>query len=52
MTCPGHSYKGHCKHVDAVAALLANAWLDERETVSDKHAEAEEKDAFYARHGI
>jgi hypothetical protein len=25
--CRGFAYAGHCKHVDAVRALVANAWL-------------------------
>ncbi len=39
-----------CKHIEAVRCLLTNAWLDadERETVRDIHAEAEEMDAYYA----
>lgn len=49
--CPGHTYargKG-CKHVDAVAALLANDWVDEVETVTDVAAGIEAKDAYYSR---
>lgn len=39
-----------CKHIEAVTALVSNNWLDgdDRETVSDRHADAEEKDAYYA----
>jgi len=43
-----------CKHMECVRSLLANRWLehDGRETVSDKHAEADEKDSYYAARGI
>jgi hypothetical protein len=43
-----------CKHIECVRSLLANRWLehDGRETVSDKHAEAEHRDAYYAARGI
>jgi hypothetical protein len=27
-TCKGHARHGHCKHVDAVAALIGNRWLE------------------------
>lgn len=27
-SCRGHERHGHCKHVDAVVALLENGWLD------------------------
>jgi hypothetical protein len=47
--CKGHTFAGHCKHVDA---LLANDWLDERETVADVAAEVEAKDAFYTSRGM
>lgn len=49
--CAGFTYgRGRlCKHIEAVHAMLANRWLeaDERETVSDPTAAAEEKDAYY-----
>lgn len=25
--CKGHEYHGHCKHVDAAYALIANNWI-------------------------
>jgi predicted nucleic acid-binding Zn finger protein len=52
--CKGFSYgRGKpCKHISALAALLENGWLDELETVSDRAAEIEEKDSYYAARGI
>lgn len=51
--CAGFTYgQGTpCKHVAAVRALVANDWLshDGRETVTDRHAEAEGRDAHYSR---
>jgi len=52
--CRGFVLGGkRCKHIEAVESLLANRWLDadDRETVTDIHAEAEEKDAWYASAG-
>lgn len=52
--CKGFSFgRGKaCKHITALAALIENGWLDEREAVSDKHAEADERDAYYTARGI
>lgn len=52
--CRGYVFSNGkpCKHIDAVACLLANRWLehDGLETVGDKHERADELDAYYAGH--
>jgi len=52
--CAGFSYgRGKaCKHIAALAALVENGWLDELETVSDRAAEVEAKDSYYAARGL
>lgn len=52
--CAGFTYaRGRaCKHIDAIDALLANDWMDEREAVADVAAEVEAKDAYYTARGI
>lgn len=50
--CRGFVLGGRrCKHIDAVESLLANRWLeaDERETVTDRAAEVEQMDQWYAQ---
>jgi hypothetical protein len=39
-----------CKHALAVHALFGNGWLDadDRETVGDRHDDADERDQWYA----
>lgn len=42
-----------CKHIDSVACLLANGWIDadERETVGDRYEDADERDGWYGNNG-
>lgn len=38
-----------CKHLTAVETLIGNGWLeqDERETVTDRDADVQEREAYY-----
>ena len=49
--CAGFSY-GRGKACKPISALLENGWLNELETVNDRAAEVEERDAHYTARGI
>lgn len=49
--CAAFTLRGYrCKHIEAVESLVANRWLDadDRETVGDRHDDADERDQWYA----